>query len=78
MNIPTVRIIEELSRPEAYPEPVQNVQIIQTHLSVVFLAGSLAYKVKKPGDFGFLDFSTLDKRHHFCLEELTLNRRLSP
>jgi aminoglycoside phosphotransferase family enzyme/predicted kinase len=78
LNIPTDRIIEELSRPEAYPEPVQSVQILQTHISVIFLAGSLVYKVKKPVDFGFLDFTTLAKRHHFCLEELTLNRRLSP
>jgi aminoglycoside phosphotransferase family enzyme/predicted kinase len=78
LNIPIDRIIEELSRPEAYPEPVQSVQVIQTHISVIFLAGSLVYKVKKPVDFGFLDFTTLAKRHHFCLEELTLNRRLSP
>ncbi len=78
MNIPTDRIIKELSRPEAYPEPVQSIQVIQTHISVIFLAGHLVYKVKKPVDFRFLDFTTLDKRHHFCLEELTLNRRLSP
>lgn len=78
MTIPTDRIIEELSRPEAYPEPVRDVQVIQTHISVVFLAGPHVYKVKKPVDFGFLDFTTLEKRHHFCREELTLNRRLSP
>jgi aminoglycoside phosphotransferase family enzyme/predicted kinase len=78
MNISTDRIIEELSRPEAYPEPVDDVRIIQTHISVVFLAGQLVYKVKKPVDFGFLDFTTLEKRRHFCHEELRLNRRLSP
>jgi aminoglycoside phosphotransferase family enzyme/predicted kinase len=78
MNIPVDRIIEELSRPEAYPEPVPSVQVIQTHISIIFLAGPLVYKVKKPVDFGFLDFTTLEKRHHFCNEELTLNRRLSP
>jgi len=78
VNIPTHRIIEELSRPEAYPEPIQGVRVLQTHISIVFLAGSRVYKVKKPVDLGFLDFTTLDKRHHFCLEELTLNRRLSP
>jgi len=78
MNIPTERIIKELSRPEAYPHPVDEVEIIQTHISVVFLAGDLVYKIKKPVDFGFLDFTTLEKRHYFCKEELLLNRRLSP
>ncbi len=78
MNIPTEQIIEELSRPSAYPYPVDEVEIIQTHISVVFLAGDRVYKVKKPVDFGFLDFTTLEKRKHFCEEELRLNRRLSP
>ena len=78
MTIPTERIIRELSRPGAYPDPVDGVEVIQTHISVVFLAGDLVYKIKKPVDFGFLDFTTLEKRLHFCLEELRLNRRLSP
>lgn len=78
MTIPTERIIKELTRPEAYPHPVERVEVIQTHISVIFLAGDLAYKIKKPVDFGFLDFTTLQKRHHFCKEELRLNRRLSP
>ncbi|MDF1526948.1 MAG: AAA family ATPase [bacterium] len=78
MTIPTQRIIKELSRPEAYPHPVDKVEVIQTHISVVFLAGDLVYKVKKPLNLGFLDFTTLEKRHHYCLEELRLNRRLSP
>jgi aminoglycoside phosphotransferase family enzyme/predicted kinase len=78
MTIPTERIIKELSRPGAYPHPVDGVEVIQTHISVVFLAGDLVYKIKKPVDFGFLDFTTLEKRLHFCLEELHLNRRLSP
>ncbi|UCF88951.1 MAG: AAA family ATPase, partial [bacterium] len=77
MTIPTERIIRELSRPGAYPHPVEGVKVIQTHISVVFLAGDRAYKVKKPVDFGFLDFTTLEKRLHFCREELRLNRRLS-
>jgi hypothetical protein len=50
----------------------------QTHISVVFLAAPYVYKVKKPVDFGFLDFSTLEKRHHFCAEEVRLNHRLAP
>jgi aminoglycoside phosphotransferase family enzyme/predicted kinase len=71
-------LIEALSRPEAYPFPVQQIDVRHTHISVVFLAGSYAYKVKKPVDLGFLDFSTLDKRRHYCEEEVRLNRRLSP
>ena len=72
------RIIEALSKPEAYPHEVDAVQVRQTHISVVFLAGAFAYKVKKPVDLGFLDFSTLEKRRHFCEEEVRLNRRLAP
>jgi aminoglycoside phosphotransferase family enzyme/predicted kinase len=71
-------LIEALSRPSAYPFPVAEVRVIQTHISVVFLAGPFAYKVKKPVKPGFLDFSTLDKRRHFCQEEVRLNRRLAP
>src|SRR5262245_7173928 len=72
------RLIEALSDPAAYPEPVPDVQVRQTHISVVFLAGRFAYKVKKPVRLGFLDFGTLDKRRHFCEEEVRLNRRLAP
>lgn len=71
-------IVKELSRPEAYPYPVEEIEVIQTHISVVFLAGHQVYKVKKPVDFGFLDFTSLEKRKHFCEEEIRLNRRLSP
>ncbi len=78
MNISINRIIEELSKPEAYPHRVSEVQVIQTHISVIFITDERVYKVKKPVDFGFLDFTTLDKRQHFCFEELALNRRLSP
>lgn len=62
--------------PASYPHPVDDVLMIQTHISWVFLAGDRVYKLKKPVDFGFLNFTTLEKRHHFCLEELRLNRRL--
>jgi len=64
--------------PAFYPHPVEKVDMLQTHISWVFLTGKLAYKVKKPVNFGFLDFSTLDKRHHYCNEELRLNQRLAP
>ncbi|MCH8333887.1 hypothetical protein IIC65_08135 [Candidatus Sumerlaeota bacterium] len=50
----------------------------QTHISAVFLAGPYAYKIKKPLDLGFLDFTTLERRRHFCSEEVRLNRRLEP
>ncbi|ANJ68444.1 hypothetical protein A9404_11230 [Halothiobacillus diazotrophicus] len=51
---------------------------LQTHISHVFLAGDHAYKIKKPVDFGFLNFSELAQRRHFCAEEIRLNKRLAP
>jgi aminoglycoside phosphotransferase family enzyme/predicted kinase len=71
-------LIEALSGAAAYSHPVEAVEVRHTHISVVFLAGCFAYKVKKPVNLGFLDFSTLDKRRHFCEEEVRLNRRLAP
>lgn len=70
--------IEALQMPACYDHPVDRVELIETHASWVLLAGAFAYKIKKPVDFGFLDFSTLDKRRHFCREELRLNRRTAP
>jgi aminoglycoside phosphotransferase family enzyme/predicted kinase len=70
--------IAGLLSPEAYPHKVDRVELVQTHISYVFLAGDFVYKVKKPVDLGFLDFTTLDKRRHFCQEEVRLNRRLCP
>ncbi len=72
------RLVEALSRPEAYPHPATEVVVHHTHISVVFLAGPYAYKIKKPLDLGFLDFTTLEKRRRFCLEEVRLNGRLAP
>ena len=72
------RLIDALSDPSAYPHPVPAVEVRQTHISVVFLAGPFAYKVKKPVNLGFLDFSSLEQRRHFCEEEVRLNRRLAP
>ena len=76
MELP--QLIEALSDPAAYPYPVETVEVRQTHISAVFLAGPFVYKVKKPVNPGFLDFSTLEKRRHFCEEEVRLNRRLAP
>jgi aminoglycoside phosphotransferase family enzyme/predicted kinase len=71
-------LIAAWSRPGAFPAPAGAVEVHQTHISVVFLAGDFAYKVKKPVRLGFLDFSTLQARRHFCAEEVRLNRRLAP
>ena len=71
-------LIAELTDPAAYPYSVDEVEVRQTHISAVFLAGDYVYKVKKPVDYGFLDFGTLDKRRHYCEEEVRLNRRLAP
>lgn len=67
-----------LLNPEFYDHPVTAVELIETHISWIFLAGEFAYKVKKPVNLGFLDFSTLQKRQYFCNEELRLNRRIAP
>ncbi len=69
--------IAKLLNPEAYDHPVNNTKLIETHISWIILTGDFAYKIKKPVDFGFLNFSTLDKRHTFCKQELILNRRLA-
>ena len=74
----TRELIDGLSVPSAYPQPVDSVEVHQTHISLVFLAGPLAYKIKKPVDLGFLDYTTLERRRHFCEEEVRLNRRLAP
>jgi aminoglycoside phosphotransferase family enzyme/predicted kinase len=66
-----------MSEPAFYPHPVTAVELRETHISVVFLTGTYAYKIKKPVDLGFLDFTTLEKRRHYCWQELLLNRRLS-
>ena len=70
--------IQALQQTAAYPHPVADVKLVQTHISYVLLAGDFVYKIKKPVNFGFLDFTSLDKRRHFCEEELRLNRRLCP
>ncbi|PLX78204.1 MAG: aminoglycoside phosphotransferase [Desulfuromonas sp.] len=71
-------LMAAMLRPDFYDHPVLRVEMVETHASRVFLAGALTYKVKKPVDFGFLDFSTLRRRHHFCHEEVRLNSRFAP
>ncbi len=70
--------IQALLHPNRYAHPVRSIQVVETHISWVLLTGDYAYKIKKPLNLGFLDFSSLNKRHHYCLEELRLNRRLAP
>lgn len=69
------RLIRRLLEPAAYPHEVRGIRLVETHISWVILTGDFAYKIKKPVDLGFLDFSTLELRHHFCQEELRVNRR---
>lgn len=71
-------LIQALHRPASYDHPVGNIELVETHISWVLLTGPYAYKIKKPLNLGFLDFSTLEKRRFFCEEELRLNRRLAP
>ena len=66
-------LIAALQNPALYPHPVEGFQVIETHISWVLLTGKHAYKIKKPVNFGFLDFTELDARRHFCEEELRLN-----
>lgn len=70
-------LIHTLSDPTIYPGSPESLQIIQTHISVIFIAGEFVYKIKKPCDFGFLDFTTLEKRRYFCSQEVKLNSRFS-
>ena len=70
--------VQAFRNPEFYPHPVSDITMLQTHISWVFLAGSFAYKIKKPLNLGFLDFTTPAKRLQACSDELDLNRRLAP
>ena len=70
--------VKALLTAEPWPHPVGGIELRETHISWVFLTGDFAYKIKKPVNFGFLDFSTLERRREFCREELRLNRRLAP
>lgn len=72
------RLLAFLRDPASYPHRPREIREIHTHASLVFVVPPLVYKIKKPVDFGFLDFSTLEKRRHFCQREVELNSRLAP
>ncbi len=74
----TTKLIAALQNPAVYNHPVGKINIVETHISWVILTGNYVYKIKKPVDFGFLDFSTLEQRKHYCQQELRLNQRLAP
>lgn len=78
MSKQAIRLIEALQQPEVYDHAVANLTVLETHISWLILTGPYAYKIKKPLNLGFLDFSTLAKRHYYCQEELRLNRRFAP
>ncbi len=72
------RTLTERLKDPAFWSVSEPVEVIETHISCLFLAGEHAYKLKKPVDFGFVNFTTLNRRKHFCELELKLNRRLAP
>ena len=76
--VASANVVDLLSHASSYPDHPRAVKVIETHISWVFLTDRYAYKLKKPVRFEFLDFSTPELRHHACLEELRLNRRLAP
>ena len=78
MTLDTPSLQRALLNPKIYPDHPRVINFIETHISLLFLTGSHVYKVKKPVDFGFLDFTSLEKRKFFCEQEVKLNRRLSP
>jgi aminoglycoside phosphotransferase family enzyme len=71
-------LVQALQAPELWPQEGGNIELVETHISSVLLVGEFAYKIKKPLDLGFLDFSTLERRKLFCEEEIRLNGRLAP
>lgn len=73
----TQALVATLKNPALYDHPVTEFATIETHISWIILTGAYAYKIKKPVGFGFIDFTTLEKRKFYCEEELRLNRRFS-
>ena len=74
----TLRLVERLRDPAAYPHPTAGIRLIETHISWVFLTGPFVYKLKKPLDLGFLDYSSLERRRRFCEEEVRVSGRFAP
>ena len=78
-NVPALAAkVDFLKNPASYASPPDAVEVRETHMSWVFLAGSHVYKLKKPVRFPYLDFSTMERREAACRAELRLNRRLAP
>ena len=71
-------LVQALLDPKAYPDAPQGIELVQTQMSFVFLTDNYVYKVKKPVNLGYLDYTTLDKRKFYCQREIELNRRLCP
>ena len=79
LNSDPARLLEDLARPEAYPAPrPTEVRLITTHISWVFVTDREVWKLKRPVDYGFVDYTTLERREYFCHEEIRVNRRLAP
>jgi aminoglycoside phosphotransferase family enzyme/predicted kinase len=74
----TCRLVERLRDPACYPHPTGPIRVVETHISWVLLTGPFVYKLKKPRDLGFLDYTTLEKRRHFCEEEIRVSSRFAP
>ena len=70
-------MIDDLMIPSAFPDSTDKITLAQTHISTVFIGDKFVYKIKKPVNFGFLDFSTLKKRNYYCKKEVELNSRFS-
>jgi len=71
-------LVQGLLEPKAYPEATARIELVQTQMSFILLADNYVYKVKKPVNLGFLDYTTLEKRRFFCQREVELNQRLCP
>ncbi|CAA6815036.1 MAG: Unknown protein [uncultured Thiotrichaceae bacterium] len=78
MNDNLEKLTTAMQQKDFYPHSVSAIQHIETHISILFLTGNIVYKIKKPVDFGFLDFTKLSDRQHYCEEELRINRRTAP
>ena len=78
MSTPAAPLAVRLAQTGVFPHAAERVECVETHISWVVLAGPYAYKLKKPVDLGFVDFSTLEKRRSACEEEVRLNARLAP
>jgi len=72
------KVVQALLNPQIYPESAPAVEMVQTQMSFVFLAGDYVYKIKKPVNLGYLDYTTLSQRHFYCQREVELNQRLCP